>query len=127
MPEPTVQAGKNNEFELVSASDWTIINQQGIDSYVGYYQKGTQKISFDFGRFAFESIDSIKNTSEMLYFEETVINGCDAKIFKEKTTDGIRLSAFIDKRDGEHMTWLYTFYSQDDQTIISIFKSHKFK
>lgn len=123
----TAAPNENHKFELSCAKDWTLVNQQGNDSYVGYYQKWADRINFDFGFLAFQSVDSIKQTPQMLYFETTVINGSDAKIFKEVRSDGIRLSAFIDKRDGKHKTWLYTYNPKDDRKFISIFKSHKFK
>src|SRR5690242_13752382 len=125
--ELTLPPSVNEKFELLAAKDWTLVNQQGDDSYVGYYKKKTDRINFDFGIVAFRSVDSIKQTPQMLYFEPTVIDGSDAVIFKEVRSDGIRLSTFIDKRDGVHMTWLYTYNSKDDQKFISIFKSHRFK
>ena len=67
--EENVPTYTNDKFELTAASDWTLVNEQGIDTYVGYYQKEDIKISFDFGSLAYGNIDSIKNTSDLLYYK----------------------------------------------------------
>ncbi|RIJ49945.1 hypothetical protein D1614_04170 [Maribellus luteus] len=117
----------NDKFELTAAADWTLVNEQGIDTYVGYYQKEDYKIEFDFGYLAYGNIDSIKNTPDLLLFEELLIDGNKAKIVKENRPDGTRLSAYIDKGDEVNKNRLYTFNTSNDQLFIDIVKSHKFK
>ncbi|RFN58165.1 hypothetical protein [Marixanthomonas ophiurae] len=118
---------RNFKFEFTAASGWTLVNEQGEDTYVGYYQKEDYKINFDYGRLAFDKIDSIYNTSDLLYYEELIIDGSRAKITKEDRIDGIRLSAYIDKGDGENKNRIYTFNTSNDQIFINMVKSHKFK
>ena len=125
--EENVPTYTNDKFELTAASDWTLVNGQGIDTYVGYYQKEDYKIEFDFGNLAYGNIDSIKNTPDLLLFEELLIDGNTAKIVKENRTDGTRLSVYIDKGDGVNKNRLYTFNTSNDQLFIDIVKSHKFK
>lgn len=125
--DPLIQPAFNNAFSLDITPEWTLVNLQGTDSYVGYYESSAGKINFDFGRVSFKSVDEIKKESSVLYYEETVIDNCEAKIIKEQRTEGMRLSAFIDKRDGAHKTWLYTYNPSSDAKFIGIFKTHRFK
>lgn len=117
----------NNYFELTAATDWRLVNETGIDTYIGYYQKDDYKIEFDCGDLSFGDFNEIMNSPELPYYEELIINGINAKIVKEDRVDGIRLSAYIDKGDNEHKNRLYTFNNSDDQLFINIIKSHRFK
>lgn len=117
----------NDQFELSAAADWKLVNGQGIDTYVGYYQKANYRIAFDYGNLAFDNIDSIKNTPELIHYEELRIDGNKAKIIKENRSDGARLTAFIDKGDGLAKNRLYTFNTSNDQLFIDVVKSHQFK
>ena len=119
-------ANINDKFELPAASGWVLINEQGIDTYVGYYKKGKYEIHFDFGFMSFGDIDNIKDTHDLLYYEELTINGDRAKIIKSSTGTGTVLSAFIDKGDGKNKNRLYTF-NTSDPVFMEIVKSHKFK
>lgn len=122
LPNPT-----NDKFELTAASAWTLVNEQGIDTYVGYYYKEDYKIYFDFGILAYGSIDSIENSPDLLYYEELVIDGNEAKITKEERDGRTILFAYIDKGDGIDLNKLSTFNTSNDQLFFKIIKSHKFK
>jgi hypothetical protein len=117
----------NNHFTLTLPEGWMLINEEGTDSYTGFYTNGKDKINFDTGIFSFGSLEDIKKGKNTLYYEETVIGNEPAKIVKEVHEGSIRLSAFIDRGDSVHLTWLYVYYPDNDQKYISIFKTHKFK
>jgi hypothetical protein len=125
--EETLPNHDNDKFELTAARAWTLVNEQGIDTYVGYYHKADYKIYFDFGILAYGSIDSIKNTPDLLHYEELFINGNKAKITKEERDGRTLLFAYIDKGDGIGLNKLSTFNTSDDQLFFKIIKSHKFK
>ncbi len=125
-PAPVIERN-NLYFSLSLPSDWILVNQQGEDTYVGYYESRNDKINFDCGYLAFNTIDDEKQNSTTLYYEEFKIDSADAKIIKEKkTTEGTILSIYIDKRDGIHKARLYVLNSNNDSRFISIFKSFKF-
>ena len=117
----------NDKFELHEAKDWTLINEQGIDTYVGFYLKDGYRIDFDFGFLSFRSIDDFGDPEDYLYYEELVIDSCQAVITKEQRSDGIRLSAYIDKGDDRTRNRLYTFNTSNDELFKRIVKSHQFK
>ena len=117
----------NDNFILQEANDWILVNEQGIDTYVGFYLKDGYKINFDYGFLAFRSIEDYEESDEYLYYEELLIDSCQAVIIKEQRSDGIRLSAYIDKGDNKNRNRLYTFNTSDDALFKKVVKSYQFK
>lgn len=116
---------KNALFSLnFPTSDWRLANKQGIDSYVGYYDNGKERINFEYGQYG-----HILDRDKSLYFEEIKLKkcGCTAIISKEKTAIGIKLTAVIAKQGRSDKTTLYVNNPQDEKMLIKIFKTHLFK
>ncbi len=117
---------KNPAFSInFPSADWKLVNQQGFDSYVGYYENGKDKIYFDHGWYS-GAADKEKAT----YYEEVKLKkcGCDAIIAKETVTGvGVKLSALIFKQGKQDRTQLYVWNPEDDEMFIKIFKTHRFK
>lgn len=117
---------KNPAFSInFPTPGWKLVNQQGIDSYVGYYENGKEKIYFDYGWYN-SAVDRQKTT----YYEEVKLKkcGCKAIIAKETVVGiGTKLSALIFKEDKQNRTRLYVWNPEDDKMFISIFKTHLFK
>lgn len=117
---------ENQSFSLrFPTQDWKLVNQQGVDSYVGYYERGADKIYFDHGWY---NGDIDKNSNpKPLYYEETKIDGNKAVIAKQQADNGIMLRALIYHKDKRNTTGFYILNPADEQEIIRIFKTHRFK
>jgi hypothetical protein len=117
---------ENLSFSLrFPTQDWKFVPQLGTDSYVGYFERGTDKIYFDHGWY---NGDIDKNKSpKPLYYEETKINGSRAIIAKEQEDNGILLRAIVYHEDKRNSTSLAILNPSNDQEIIRIFRTHQFK
>lgn len=117
---------KNQAFSInFPTADWKLVNQQGFDSYVGYYENGKEKIQFDHGWYSDLTI-----RGKATYREEVKLKkcGCDGVIAKETLGDGrTMLSALIYKQGKQDRTKLFVFNSEDDEKFIKIFKTLIFK
>lgn len=116
----------NDVFSLELWSDWKYQQGQGYDSYVGIFTNGHEEIKFDVGDYAFSSVAQIQQTTETLYFEETIIDNRPAKIVKEPNANGTILILYIDNDLNSLRTKVYIFNPGDDQKYIDVFKSFKF-
>ncbi|RYU93385.1 hypothetical protein [Emticicia agri] len=80
---------ENPAFSLrFPTQDWKLVPLQGIDSYVGYFERGSDKIYFDHGWYNGD-INKDGNPKPLSY-EETSINGKRAVIAKEKQDNTIK-------------------------------------
>ena len=115
-------------FEITTPDGWELIEEQGIDTYIGRIKKDELTIFFDQGFLSFGSLDNIQETSETIYFQRLEINGVPAIIHKENRTDDpsseTRLSVYLD--DGEKQNRLYVLDSDKDEFFIEVFKTHIF-
>ena len=119
---------ENRSFVLYfPTDDWKLVNLQGIDSYVGYFERGGEKISFDYGWY--NVIVHKDKNPDLLSYQETTINGKSAVIAKEKTSTGFVISAIIRKGEEDRYTStkLYCENPKNEQEIIKIFRTHQFK
>jgi len=119
---------ENRSFVLYfPTNDWKLVNQQGTDSYVGYFEKGNDKISFDYGWYNV-IVHKDKNPN-LISYQETTINGKSAVIAKEKTNKGFVISAIIRKGEEDRYTStkLYCENPANEQEIIRVFRTHRFK
>lgn len=116
---------ENQSFSLrFPTQGWQLVPLQGTDSYVGYFERGTDRIYFDYGWY---NGDINKNSNpKPLYYEETKINGRKAVIAKEQDNNGIILRTIIYK-DEMNSTALSILNPINEQEIIRIFKTHQFK
>lgn len=127
LPKNEAISHENNKAFSINfpTSDWKLVNQQGIDSYVGYYERGTEKLYFDYGWYG-----GAANKEKAAYYEEVKLEkcGCNAIIAKETVIGmGTKLSALIFKENQQNRTKLYVWNPEDDQMFIKIFKTHVFK
>ncbi|MBA4853815.1 hypothetical protein [Emticicia sp. BO119] len=117
---------ENQSFSLrFPTQDWKLVQLQGTDSYVGYFERGEDKIYFDHGWY---NGDISKNSNpKPLYYEETTIDGNKAVIAKQKEDNGVLLRAIIYHRDKMNSTAFYITNPGNEQEIIRIFRTHQFK
>lgn len=116
----------NKEFSLDLWSDWELKEEQGIDTYVGYYTNGHEKIGFDYGTFVGGNFNAVMGDPGILYFEETTIDGFPAKIVKSEYDEESMLELLIDLGDGFKRVVVYVLNSQNDEKYIAIFKTFRF-
>ena len=128
-PVQTVaQTFTNDEFEFENVNDWKLVNEEGIDSYVGYYFKMSDTIRFDFGPYGFETIDDVKVQPNTFYMEEIEINNCPGKIVGYQIEGNRWWYAYIQNPNGSGMNnVLYIKNPLIKSEIIKVFKSHRFK
>ena len=115
-------------FTLQVPQDWTSFPLQGTDTYYGGLTNQIDTLYFDFGYLSFGSLDNIEKNNETLSFQRLQINGVDAKIVKEKRAEEreVRYSVFLDKRDDEHLNWIFGYGLTDERLVTAIFLSHQF-
>ena len=115
-------------FEIQTPGGWELIEDQGIDTYIGRIKNDELTIFFDQGHLSFGSLDNIEETNETIYFKQTIINGVPAIIHKEERAGDpsfdTRLSVYLD--NGEMQNRLYVLDSDNDDLFIEIFKTHRF-
>lgn len=117
------------KFTLKTPSDWNRFYPQGTDGYFGGLTNMKDTLYFDYGSFAFSSLDEIINTEETISFEKLVVNSYESRIIKK---NGVNKSRFFfgfytDKRDNENTNSIYSYNPKDEETLREIFLSHKFK
>ncbi len=111
-----------NAFQIKAPGKWQKIKLQGIDSYVGGLTDGKDTLTFDFGQY---SNDLTEDADKQLYSNDT-INGKFGIVTKPKITGKGILGVYFNNVDGERFN-LYTFNSNNEDTIIAIFQTIKFK
>ena len=129
--EPTFELTQKIQaetFEVHTPEGWELIEDQGIDTYIGKIKNDELIIFFDQGHLSFGSLDNIQKTNETIYFIRTVIHEVPAIIHKEKRAEDpsfdTRLSVYLDT--GEKQNRLYVLDSDNDELFIEIFKTHRF-
>ncbi len=115
-------------FTINTPYGWTLIEDQGIDTYIGRITNEITTIYFDQGYLSFGDLENIQENDQTIYFTRTNINGVPAIIHKEnrpqESSVNTRLSVYLG--NGEKKNRLYVLDSDDDEFFISIFKSHRF-
>lgn len=126
--EKHTQTIKARTFTIDTPDGWTLIEDQGIDTYIGRITDESTTIYFDQGYLSFGDLESVQENDETIYFTRTNINGVPAIIHKEnrpqETSTNTRLSVYLD--NGEKQNRLYVLDSDNDEFFISIFKTHRF-
>ncbi len=116
----------NKEFSLDLWSDWGLKEEQGIDTYIGYYTNGHEKIGFDYGYFAGGNFNAVSGGPGVLYFEETIIDSFPAKIVKTEYNEDTILELLIDRGDEYSRAVVSVQNSKNDEKYIAIFKTFHF-
>ena len=118
-------------FTVNTPKNWTLIEEQWIDSYVGQIVGSLDAIHFDEGYFSFGSLDNITENSNSILFQKLEIDGITSIIHKESiqynSDNEVVLSVYIDAGDNKRLNWLYVFDPENEELILQIFKTHKFK
>lgn len=117
------------KFTLRTPLEWDRFYPQGTDGFYGGLTNKKDTLYFDYGPFAFSSLDDIKSTEETISVEELVVNSFDSKIIISKTLkeDEFALGFYTVKGDDENTNSIYSYNMKDEQTLRQIFLSHTFK
>ena len=117
-------------FTVNTPNGWKHIQDVGYDTQVGRIYGNKDTIHYDQGHLSFGSLENIKENDQTLSFQKLSIDGVPAIIRKEKL-DGkpyhVVMAAFIDSKNNNKLNQLFTYDPKDEDLIIRIFKSHKFK
>jgi len=117
-------------FKVNVPEGWTLVIDQGIDTYIGRIVNERDTIFFDYGYLSFGGLELVESNDNTISFDRTLINGIPSIIVKENTPDensrSLRLSAYIDSGDRNNLNRLYSFDPIDEATILAIMKSHVF-
>jgi len=111
-------------FKLKAPPNWSIVEQQGIDSYVGGLTNGKDTLWFDYGWYDVNLAD--EDTSVYRYAKDTV-NGLNATIMIPDTPGKGYISMYIPKVKGENKFTIWGTNLKNTETILNIYKSIQFK
>jgi hypothetical protein len=111
-------------FKLKTPKGWTIIEEQGIDSYVGGLTNGKDTLSFDYGWYTAE-IDE-RDQEKHLYAQDT-INGLLAIVQIPKVDGDGSIIMFIPNVEKQFKFGMVGTNIRGTDTILQIFKSITFK
>ncbi len=111
-------------FKLNTPQGWTILKEQGIDSYYGGLTNGKDSLWFDYGWY---SVDlSGENTYKHRFAKDTV-NGFPARIMKPDTVGKGYTSMFIPKVTEKNKFTIWGINILETEVVLKIFKSIVFK
>lgn len=120
-------------FKVHTPEGWMLIEDQGIDTYVGRIAGEADTIYFDQGYLAFRGLDDIRKDERTIYIRKTQIGGIPAVIEKTELSPQslkrVRLSVFIEA-DDQRKNHLYVHDPsslQSEIMLLKIMHSHKFK
>ena len=116
-------------FTVNTPPGWTLIEDLGIDSYVGRIAGRKDTIVFDQGFFCFQNLNDITENDRTLFFQKLEINGVLSVIHKERSLvdngEVVSLSVYID--DNQRKNCLFVLDPVNEALILEICKSHQFK
>ncbi|UKM66160.2 cytochrome c [Flavobacteriaceae bacterium GSB9] len=111
-------------FHIKIPEHWKKIEFDGIDSYVGGITNGNDSLTFDYGWYSYDF--SYEDGEKQLFATDT-INGKIALITKPKETGNGTIGIYIEKAYKENRFNLIGKNIADEDLILEIFKSIKFK
>lgn len=121
---------ESTNFTVNAPDGWKHIQGVGSDTQVGQIIGNKDTIQYDQGYMNFGSLTNVKENDQTISFQKLSIDGIPAIIKKDKL-DGkpynVVVAAFIDAGDKSHLNQLFAYDPKDEELIIRIFKSHKFK
>lgn len=117
------------KFTLKTPLDWNRFYPQGTDGFYGGLTDKKDTLYFDYGPFAFSSLDDIQSTEYTISIEELIVNSFDSKIIMSRTLeeDKFALGFYTVKGDSENTNSIYSSNMKNEHTLRQIFLSHKFK
>lgn len=72
---------KTKEFSLNLPADWSFVEKQGIDSYIGEFTNGNATLTFDYGWYSGDVSQKYSLNDLEVVIQTTIIDGYGAKIF----------------------------------------------
>lgn len=111
-------------FAIELPADWRKIEFNGIDSHVGGITNGIDSLTFDYGRYSY-SLTKENNESQL--FATDTINGKIAFLTKPKIAGNGTIGIYIEKAFKENRFNLIGKDIENEELILDIFKSIKFK
>ena len=111
-------------FAIELPTDWRKIEFNGIDSYVGGITNGIDSLTFDYGWYSYSLTE--ENKKSQLFATDT-INGKIAYLTKPKITGNGTIGIYIEKAFKENRFNLIGKDIENEELILDIFKSIKFK
>ncbi len=111
-------------FAIELPTDWKKIEFNGIDSYVGGITNGIDSLTFDYGWYSYSLNE--ENKENQLFATDT-INGKIAYLTKPKTNGNGTIGIYIEKAFKDNRFNLIGKNIKNEELILNIFKSLKFK
>ncbi|MHA7941942.1 hypothetical protein ACJOV8_002575 [Formosa sp. 3Alg 14/1] len=111
-------------FNIELPSDWKKIEINGIDSYVGGITNGIDSLTFDYSPYSYNFEE--ENKEKQLFAYDT-INGKIVMLTKPKEIGNGTIGVYIKKAFKKNSFLLIGKDVENEETILEIFKSIKFK
>tara|TARA_R110002051_G_scaffold171490_2_gene241996 strand:+ start:2762 stop:3520 length:759 start_codon:yes stop_codon:yes gene_type:complete len=111
-------------FEVTVPEDWYEFKIKGIDSYVGGVTNGKDSLTFDFGWYSY---DFKYEESDKQVFATDTINGKVALFTKPRKKGNGLIGIYIERASGKSRFNLMGRDIKNEDLILGIFKSLKFK
>ena len=111
-------------FSIILPTDFKYKRIDGIDSFVGEIKNGKSTFFFDYGWYSYSLTE--ENKERQLFATDT-INGKIAYLTKPKTTGNGTIGIYIEKAFKENRFNLIGKGIQNEELILDIFKSIKFR
>ena len=111
-------------FNIKLPSDWKKIEFNGIDSYVGGITNGIDSLTFDYGWYSYDF--EYEDRDKQLFSTDT-INGKITLLTKPKEIGNGTIGIYIEKAFKKNSFNLIGKDIKNEELILDIFKSIKFK
>lgn len=111
-------------FEIIVPEDWNEYKIKGIDSYVGGVTNGKDSLTFDFGWYSY---DFKYEERDKQVFATDTINGKVALFTKPREKGNGLIGIYIEKASAKSRFNLIGRNIENEDLILGIFKSLKFK
>jgi hypothetical protein len=111
-------------FKLKTPTNWTIVERQGIDSYVGGLTNGKDSLWFDYGWYSGDIDDELIETH---LFAKDTVNGLFARVATPSKTGKGVIAMHIPKVKGDDKFTIYGHNVSNSDTVLKIFKSITFE
>lgn len=111
-------------FKLRTPQGWTILKEQGTDSYCGGLTNGKDTLWFDYGWY---SVDLSGEDSFKHRFAKDTVNGFPARIMKPDTIGKGYTSMYIPHVTEKNKFTIWGANVQETEVVLKIYKSLVFK
>lgn len=111
-------------FKLKAPQDWTIIKEQGIDSYIGGLTNGKDSLWFDYGQYTVD-LGEAENFKHL--FAKDTVNGFAATVMKPDTVGKGYTSIYVPRITKNDKLTIWGVNIQEQDVVLKMFKSIVFK